>query len=91
MEIEEIERLAELSKLKFSQKEMADLAKDFESLIELADVVRNANITGKTRIASVDMDDLREDRVKESVSTEVLLQNAPISKKDSFVVPRIME
>ncbi len=91
MEIKEIEHLAELSKLKFTQEELEDFAKDFESLVELADVVKNADIKGVRQINIVDMNLLREDIPQPSTPAEVLLQNAPDCQKNSFAVPRIME
>lgn len=91
MEIKEIEHLAELSKLKFTQEELEDFAKDFESLVELADVVKNADIQGVRQINIVDMNLLREDIPQPSTPAEVLLQNAPDCQKNSFAVPRIME
>lgn len=91
MEIDEIKHLAELSELTFSDSEMEQLSKDFESLIGLADEVKNSNIEGVTHLNIIDMNLLREDKAKNCVPVEVLLQNAPVEKKDSFVVPRIME
>lgn len=91
MDIKEIEHLAELSKLKFTTEELESFAKDFESLVELADIVKNADIDGTRQLNIVDMDLLREDKPKPSVATEILLQNAPDKQKDSFAVPRIME
>ena len=91
MEIKEIEHLAELSKLKFTKEELEDFAKDFESLVELADIVKNADIQGVRQINIVDMNLLREDIPQPSTPAEVLLQNAPDCQKNSFAVPRIME
>ena len=91
MEIKEIEHLAELSKLKFTAEELESFAKDFESLVELADIVKNADIEGVRQINIVDMDLLREDVPQPSTPAEILLQNAPDCQKNSFAVPRIME
>ena len=91
MDIKDIEHLAELSKLKFTESELKDFSNDFESLVELVDSVRKAEITGDRCLSSINMEDLREDVAKESTSVDTLLQNSPIVKKDSIVVPRIME
>jgi len=91
MEINEIKHLAELSKLKFSDEELENFSKEFESLVELANTVKNSEITGEKNINIMDMNDLREDQPKESTPVEVLLRNAPMANKDSFIVPRIME
>lgn len=91
MELKQIEHLAELSKLEFTEKELAEFSKEFESLVNFADTIKNADITGKTNFDIIDMKDLRSDEIKPSVSAEELLQNAPMQQKGCFVVPRIME
>ena len=91
MDIKEIEHLAELSKLKFTEEELKEISKDLDSLVELADIVKNSDITGSSRINIIDMSDLREDKAQPSTPVDVLLQNSPVVNKDSFVVPRIME
>lgn len=91
MNIEDIKHLAELSKLKFTDEELQNFSSEFESLVGLADIIKNANIDGETKINKIDLKDLREDVSKPSTPVDVLLMNAPESKKDSIVVPRIME
>ena len=91
MEIKEIEHLAELSKLEFTEQEMIEFAKDFESIVNLANQIKDADISGERAITKMDMADLREDEPQPSTPVDILLQNAPEQNKDSFVVPRIME
>ena len=91
MDIKDIEHLAELSKLKFTEEELSSFSKDFESLVELVDLVKNADIDGERCLTTIDMNELRGDDVQPSTPVETLLQNSPIVKKDSIVVPRIME
>lgn len=91
MEIKQIENLAELSKLNFTQDELEEISKDLDSLVEMVNVVKETDVDGSYNINTIDMQDLREDEVVESVNPEILLKNAPKAKKNSFVVPRIME
>lgn len=91
MDIKDIEHLAELSKLKFTEEELSAFSKDFESLVDLVDLVKNADIDGERCLTTIDMNELREDEAQPSTPVETLLQNSPIVKKDSIVVPRIME
>ena len=91
LEIKDIKHLAELSKLEFSEKELEEFSTQFESLVELANTIKNADIKGNIKIHTVDMKDLREDKAKESMPVDLLLANSPIVKKDSIVVPAIME
>ena len=91
MDIKDVEHLAELSKLKFSDSELKDFLDSFDSIVELADTIKNADVSGEKQIRIIDMEDLREDKVEPSTPVEVLLKNSPMSSNDSFVVPRIME
>lgn len=91
MDIKDIEHLAELSKLKFTDEELANFSTDFDSLVGLADIIKNAEIDGETKIETIDYSELREDVAQDSYPVEILTQNAPMAKKDCFVVPRIME
>lgn len=91
MDLKEIEHLAELSKLKFSEQELKEFATEFENLVELANTIKNADVAGERRLNIMDMNDLREDEIKPSTAVDVLLMNSPIVKNDSIVVPRIME
>ena len=91
MDLKDIEHLAELSKLQFSEQELNDFAKDFESIIRLADQIKDYEVSGTRVVEAKDMSELREDEIIESSPVEVLLQNSPIVKNDSIVVPRIME
>ena len=91
MDIKDIEHLAELSKLEFSESELENFSKDFDSLVSLADVIKNADISGERKLETIDFSSLREDKAKKSYAPSVLLSNSPIVKKDSIVVPRIME
>lgn len=91
MDIKEIEHLAELSKLTFSEEELKQFSTEFESMVEFANIIKNCEVQSQAKINSINMADLREDEVTESAPVDVILQNAPMAKKDSFVVPRIME
>lgn len=91
MDLKEIQHLAELSKLEFSKEELENFSLDFASLVSLADKIKNANVKSNRVLSSIDLKDLREDDVKESLPTKTVLKNAPVAKKDSFVVPRVVE
>lgn len=62
MEIKEIEKLAELSQLKFTKEEMIQFSKDFENMIELANVTKYSDINEQTKISTIKLEDLREDK-----------------------------
>lgn len=91
MDIKDIEHLAELSKLKFTEEELKEFSQEFEHLVEFADIVKNSQTTGTRNINCIDFNELREDKAQPSMPVDILLQNSPIVNKDSIVVPRIME
>lgn len=91
MNIKDIEHLAELSKLEYTDEEMAEFLPQFESLVKLADVIKDADISGSINYNVMDYSELREDVAKDSTPVDELLQNSPIVRRDSIVVPRIME
>ena len=91
MEIKQLENLSELSKLAFDENEANQMMSDLDKLVEMVSVVKDADVDGTFKIKTIDMEDLRDDEVVESVGPEVMLRNAPEAKKNSFVVPRIME
>ena len=91
MDKKEIKHLAELSKLEFTDEELESFDFEFEKLIELADIIKNANRDGERKLNMIDMNELREDNPKSGYSSEILLENAPDKKKGYFVVPRIVE
>ena len=91
MDLKEIQHLAELSKLEFSKEELENFALDFASLVCLADKIKDTDVKGKRVLNSTDLKDLREDIVKKSLPSKIILKNAHVAKKDSFVVPRVVE
>ncbi len=91
MEFKDVEHLAELSKLTFTETELKDFMKDFESIVALADTIKNVELDGDIKVHAIDLEELREDKVKESSSVDDLVMNAPEADMGCFVVPRIME
>ena len=91
MDLKEIKHLAELTKVEFSQEELQAFSKEFEQLVDFADIVKNSSESGQIKYAQIDMNDLRQDKPKESMSVEKLLQNTPKVASQSIVVPRIVE
>ena len=90
--VEEIKHLEELSKLEFTDEERTEFQKSFESIVEFASQIQNANVEGDVSfIKTIKMEDLRDDEIGESLSQDEVVLNAPNKKKGCFVVPRIMD
>lgn len=91
MEVKDIRHLAELSKLEFTEEELQSFSKEFEQLVEFADIVKNSSESGEICYNALDMNNLRQDCPKPSMEVEKLLQNTPKVANQSIVVPRIVE
>ena len=84
-------KLAELSKITFSDDELEVLTEEMTEIIKLMDKVKEIESDDEAcRIDAVDYDDLRSDSIKESYEREKILENAEEVKGNSFVVPKVV-
>ena len=84
-------KLAELSKITFSDNELEVLTEEMTEIIKLMDKVKEIESEGEAcRLDAVDYDDLRNDCVKKSYDTEKILENAEEVRGNSFVVPKVV-
>ena len=90
MTIEEINKIAELSKLEFSKDELKAFEEDFGRVDEMLDNLNKASIEG-VEFPIMEYDQLREDEVKPSYSREEVLKNAPKKDSISFILPKVVE
>lgn len=89
---EEIKKLAELSKLKFSEKEYEDFSKDFENIQSFFEQIDKVDVSDANEFRQVkQFEQLREDIVFPSQARELTLKNAPKKDSISFVVPKVVE
>lgn len=89
--IEEIKHLEELSNLQFDQEERESFKKSFDAIIDFASQISQVKTDGQSFVKSIKLEDLREDQVKESLSQDKIISNAPEKRRGCFVVPKIME
>jgi len=88
--IEEVNKLAKLSRLEFSKEESEQFKKEFEAILLQVDAINKVDVSGidlyeKTIDAN---SDLRLDKIEKGLPVEVILQNAPESEDGAFVVPQ---
>ncbi len=87
---QEVEKLAKLSKLRFTDEELESFTREMTEIIEFADTI-NRNVGGLTSEPEsarvMEIDDLREDEVRPSYPNEEILFNAENSN-GFFVVRR---
>ena len=92
MDLNMVKYLAELSKLEYSDKELAATAEQMTDIIDLMDTVKEIDIQYDAYAdnKNVYLNDLREDIKEDSFPTEKILQNA-VNDENWFVVPKVVE
>lgn len=90
---EQVENVAHLARLSLTEEEKAQMTKDMEAIITMADQLNELEIGDIEPTAHVIpiQNVFREDKLKESLDREKLLSNAPSSMQGCFSVPKIVE
>ncbi|HWB26615.1 MAG TPA: Asp-tRNA(Asn)/Glu-tRNA(Gln) amidotransferase subunit GatC [Chitinophagaceae bacterium] len=88
-----IDNLAHLARLEFSDEEKAELQKDLQSMIAFVEKLNEIDTTGVKPLLhmSSEINVLREDEVKNSITHEEALLNAPVPDKVYFKVPKVIK
>lgn len=87
-----IDHIAKLSRLEFSEKERSEIVGDLERILDLVNKLNELDTSGVEPL--IHMTDavnvLREDEVKQDISKEDVLRNAPQKDSDYFKVPKVV-
>lgn len=87
-----VDELANLSRLQFNPAEKIDIKKDLEKMIRFVEKLNELDTTGVEPLLhmSANLNILRADEVKGSVSREEALKNAPDQDGRFFKVPKVI-
>ena len=90
---EMIDRLSQLAKLKFSEDEKKELKVDLERMIEFVEKLKEVDTAGVEPLLHITgaVNVLREDEVKQTVTKEEALLNAPLTDGNFFKVPKVIK
>ena len=90
---EEVEYVAHLARLEFQTEEMEKFTAQLNDILLYMDKLNEVDTTGVTPMshAITVTNAFREDAVKESLSRDLSLANAPETRGDCFLVPRVVE
>ena len=90
---EMIERLAQLARLKFSETEKIALKADLERMIEFVEKLKEVDTTGTEPLLHITgtANILREDEVKQTITKQEALSNAPLTDGNFFKVPKVIK
>jgi aspartyl-tRNA(Asn)/glutamyl-tRNA(Gln) amidotransferase subunit C len=88
-----VDKLAHLARLKFNDEEKQEIQKDLQRMIEFVEKLNELNLDGVEPLLhmSDEINVLREDDVKGSISREEALKNAPLHDEQFFKVPKVIK
>ncbi len=87
-----VDKVASLAKLQFEGAEKEAIKSDLERLLSFMDLLNEVDTDGVEPLKYVThgMLDLRPDVVKEEVTKQQALENAPSADSDYFKVPKVL-
>ena len=87
-----INKLAELSKLEFNEEDAAEIQKNLGNILDLVEKLNEVDTEGVEPLIYMNenVDVFREDKVKQVISKECGLKNAPDKDSDYIKVPKVI-
>ncbi|MGB5029218.1 MAG: Asp-tRNA(Asn)/Glu-tRNA(Gln) amidotransferase subunit GatC [Chitinophagaceae bacterium] len=88
-----VDKLAHLSRLHFNESEKAEIKNDLQRMIGFVKKLNELKLDGIEPLLhmSEEVNVLREDEIKGSVSREEALKNAPLHDEQFFKVPKVIK
>jgi aspartyl-tRNA(Asn)/glutamyl-tRNA(Gln) amidotransferase subunit C len=88
-----INNLARLARLEFNDTEREEIKDDLQKMIAFIDKLNELDTTGVEPLLhmSDNVNVLREDEVKGSISREDALKNAPVHDEQFFKAPKVIK
>jgi len=88
-----LNKIAHLSRLEIDEKDADKMIKDMSAIVDWVDKLSEVDTEGVEPLTtmSYEINALREDEVKEHLSHERALKNAPQKDADYFRVPKVLE
>ena len=87
-----IDKLARLSRLQFNDSEKEEIKKDLQSMIKFVEKLNELDLDNVSPLMhmSDEVNVLRDDKVKGSISRKEGLKNAPSHDEQFFKVPKVI-
>lgn len=88
-----VEKLSNLARLDFSREEKNEIKKDLGKMIRFVEKINELDLTGTEPLLhmSEPAGNLRDDEVKETITREEALKNAPENDNRFFLVPQAIK
>lgn len=92
MTIEDVLKIAQLSKLEFSNEELSAFIDKFAVMDKSIEKITEIDLKGvEYQIPLKEFADLKEDEVVQSYSRAEILKNAPNKDSISFILPKVVD
>ena len=87
-----IDKIAHLARLQFNETEKTSIKNDLQKMIVFVEKLNELDTTGITPLLhmSSNINKLREDEIKGSISRVEALKNAPLQDGSFFKVPKVI-
>lgn len=88
-----VDKLAHLSRLHFNEQEKEEIKNDLQRMIAFVEKLNEVDVSGVEPMLhmSDEVNVLREDEIKGSISREDALKNAPLHDDKFFKVPKVIK
>ena len=88
-----LDKIAHLSRLEFDEKDADKMMRDMSAIVDWVEKLKEVDTEGVEPLTTMshEINALREDEVKEHLSHERALRNAPQKDADYFRVPKVLE
>ena len=88
-----IDKLAHLARLKFEASEKEEIKNDLQKMISFVEKLNELDTTAVEPLLHMtdEINVLREDEVKGSISRDEALKNAPMHDEQFFKVPKVIK
>jgi aspartyl-tRNA(Asn)/glutamyl-tRNA(Gln) amidotransferase subunit C len=88
-----LDKIAHLSRLEFDEKDAEKMMQDMTEIVDWVEKLKGVNTDGVEPLTTMshEVNALREDEIKEHLSHERALLQAPAKDADFFRVPKVLE
>ena len=89
----QLDKIAHLARLEFDARDAEKMMSDMTSIVDWVEKLKEVDTTGVEPLTTMshEVNMLREDEVKEPLSHDRGLRNAPKKDADYFRVPKVLE
>jgi aspartyl-tRNA(Asn)/glutamyl-tRNA(Gln) amidotransferase subunit C len=89
----DVEKLAHLSRLELTEEELVNMESDMNKMLQFVEKINELDLDDVEPLAYVsdEVNILREDEVKQDITHDEALKNAPDKDTDYFRVPKVIK